>query len=353
MPDRPGFRTIGDLVGSARQVVGEDLWAWAASGAGEGATVARNRAALDRLGLVSRLGVDVSSVRMSTEVAGVAMSMPVFLAPVGVLDLFDPEGAVTAARAAAQAGTFAMCSTLAIEPWEEVAATAPGTHSFQVYVLGDASWQTDLVARVVEAGFGSICVTMDTPRTARRDWAVSAGVDLAARGGNPNLGAGWDRSHRASFTWADLERICATATVPVVAKGVLTPEDAVAAVESGASVVYVSNHGGRVIDHEVSGIEVLSDVAEAVAGRAEVVVDGGFLGGADVCKALALGAYAVGLGRLQCWALAVAGAEGVGALLEIVRIEIHDTMANLGCPGIADLTLDRVHWSIPSGLDRP
>jgi isopentenyl diphosphate isomerase/L-lactate dehydrogenase-like FMN-dependent dehydrogenase len=157
-----------------------------------------------------------------------------------------------------------------------------------------------------------------------------------------------DYSHRARHTWAELAWLCSQTELPVVVKGVMTPGDAIEAVECGAAGVYVSNHGGRVVDHGVSTIEVLAEVVEAVGNRAEVMVDGGFSRGAEVCKALALGARAVGIGRLQCWGLAVGGAAGLLRVLEILRDEIANTMANLGCATVADLTPAHVRWSIPA-----
>ncbi len=133
----------------------------------------------------------------------------------------------------------------------------------------------------------------------------------------------------------------------MIVKGVMTAGDAAAAVECGAAAIYVSNHGGRQFDHGISTIEVLSEIVEAVGDGAEVAVDGGFTRGPDVCKALALGARAVGLGRLQCWGLAAGGSAGLVRVLEILGEEITVTMANLGCVDIGDLTPNHVRWSVP------
>jgi isopentenyl diphosphate isomerase/L-lactate dehydrogenase-like FMN-dependent dehydrogenase len=131
----------------------------------------------------------------------------------------------------------------------------------------------------------------------------------------------------------------------------MTADDAIEAVECGVAAVYVSNHGGRMVDQAVSTIEMLAEIVEAVGSRAEVAIDSGFTRGAEVCKALALGARAVGIGRLQCWGLALGGEAGLGRVLEILEQEISSTMANLGCSSIADLTPDMVRWSIPAAPD--
>jgi isopentenyl diphosphate isomerase/L-lactate dehydrogenase-like FMN-dependent dehydrogenase len=134
----------------------------------------------------------------------------------------------------------------------------------------------------------------------------------------------------------------------VIVKGVMTPADAIQALACGVAGVYVSNHGGRVVDHSLSTIEVLSEIVEAVAGEADVVVDSGFTRGAEVCKALALGARAVGIGRLQCWGLAAGGVPGLARVLEILGEEISNTMANIGCRAVGELTPEYVRWSTPA-----
>jgi isopentenyl diphosphate isomerase/L-lactate dehydrogenase-like FMN-dependent dehydrogenase len=240
-----------------------------------------------------------------------------------------------------------MGATLSTSRWEDIAATSPGNHTFQLYVLGDREWQKDVVARIVAAGFAAICVTMDTPRIARRDAALEASYNWATPPqGTVNLTDGWDYTYRTAYTWDDLEWLCSTSPVPVVVKGVLHPGDARIAVDCGASGIYVSNHGGRVVDHEVSPIEMLGEIVGMVPSEVDVVVDSGFTRGAEVCKAVALGAKAVGIGRLQCWGLAIGGADGVAHVLEILRSEIAVTMANLGCSRLTDLTPAHVRWSM-------
>jgi isopentenyl diphosphate isomerase/L-lactate dehydrogenase-like FMN-dependent dehydrogenase len=293
---------------------------------------------------------DVAAVDVSSSFVGIPISIPVVPAPVGALTLYDPGDALAAGLAATEVGTSAFCSTLSTSSWEEVAATAPGRHVFQLYVLGDRSWVGDILERVESAGFGAVCVTVDTPVIGRRDRSLEDGFIWGVPPeGPPNLVRhGMDYSHRARHTWADLAWLCSQTELPVVLKGVMTPGDAIEAVECGVSGIYVSNHGGRVIDHGVSTIEVLAEVVETVGNRAEVMVDSGFSRGAEVCKALALGAKAVGIGRLQCWGLAVGGPAGLLRVLEILRDEIANTMANLGCATVADLTPAHVRWSIPA-----
>jgi isopentenyl diphosphate isomerase/L-lactate dehydrogenase-like FMN-dependent dehydrogenase len=293
---------------------------------------------------------DVAAVDISSSVAGFPLALPVILAPVGALALYDPDDAMASAIAATRMSTSAFCGILSTSSWEEVAATAPGRHFFQLFVLGDRSWISEILARVKEAGFGGLCVTVDTPVIGRRDRSLEDGFTWSVPPeGPPSLSRhGFDYSYRARFTWPDLEWLCQQTDLPVIIKGVMTPTDARQALACGVAGIYVSNHGGRVVDQSLSTIEVLGEIVEAVAGEADVVVDSGFTRGADVCKALALGARAVGIGRLQCWGLAAGGVDGLTRVLEILGDEISNTMANIGCRSVGEITPEHVRWSIPA-----
>lgn len=348
--DLSELKTIDQLIDRARAVVDPGAYLWASAGAGQGVSTARNQAALERLALVPRVMRDVTTVDVSCSFVGIPLSIPVLPAPVGALALYHPDDALAAARAAAEMGTAAICSTLSSSPWEDVAATAPGRHIFQLYVLGDRGWMDQVLARVETAGFAALCVTVDSPVIGRRDRSIEDGFDWTVPDeGPPNLMRhGMAYSERPGFTWPDLAWLCARTDLPVVLKGVMTPEDGNEAIECGVSGIYVSNHGGRSVDHSVSTIEMLGQIVERVEDRVDVMVDGGFNHGADICKALALGARAVGIGRLQCWGLAVGGAAGLHRVLEILRDELMNSMANLGCATVGDITPDRVRWSFPT-----
>jgi isopentenyl diphosphate isomerase/L-lactate dehydrogenase-like FMN-dependent dehydrogenase len=348
--DTSQLRTIDEVIARARSVLDPGIRVWAEAGAGQGVTTARNTVALGRLALVPRVMRDVGDLDLATSFAGVPLAFPVMLAPVGALALYDPGDALAAAQVATEAGITAFCGMLATSPWEEVARTAPGRHFFQLYVLGDRGWLSEILARVENSGFAALCVTVDTPVIGRRDRSLETGFTWTVTPeASPNLARhGLDYSHRARFTRSDLEWLVEHSKLPVIVKGVMTPEDASDAVATGVAGVYVSNHGGRVVDHGVSTIEVLAEIVEATSGRVDVAIDSGFARGADVCKALALGAKAVGIGRLQCWGLAAGGAAGLSRVLEILREEIGNTMANLGCRSVSELNPGHVRWSIPA-----
>jgi isopentenyl diphosphate isomerase/L-lactate dehydrogenase-like FMN-dependent dehydrogenase len=345
------FVTIDQIIARARRVTDPALHVWAEAAAGEEVTAARNVIALNAMALIGRVCIDVASVDLTTSFLGVPMAMPVFFAPVGALSLYHPGGALAVARAASAAGVSTFCGMLVADSWEEVAATAPQRHFFQMYVGGDRPWLADVMARVEEAGFAGLAVTVDTPVIGRRDRSLSSGFTWkAGDDSDRNLArhGGSDMEFRRRFGWAELEWICAHSALPVILKGVLAATDAERAVEAGVKAVYVSNHGGRVVDHGVSSIEVLGEVVAAIDGRAEVLVDSGFMRGPDVIKGLALGARAVGLGRLQCWALAAGGFAAALRLLEILREELEITMGNLGQVSVADMSPKLLRQSHPT-----
>jgi isopentenyl diphosphate isomerase/L-lactate dehydrogenase-like FMN-dependent dehydrogenase len=280
---------------------------------------------------------------------GVDISIPVFASPVGSTTLYDPAGAVAVADGAKRAGTTAFCGFMAEQSWESVAAVDAGRQLFQLYVLGDPDWLATVVSRVERAGYAGFCVTVDSARASRRDSLLESDLDwrLERQNATTNLqGLGRDESWRPKFVWSDLRKLCDETSLPVAVKGILSPRDAALAIEHGASAVYVSNHGGRALDHEPATIEVLSEIVEAVGSSGEVLVDGGFTRGVEVCAALALGAVSVGIGRLQLWGLAVGGAAGLAHVLDILTQEIESTMALLGATSVRDLDRDHVRWLV-------
>jgi isopentenyl diphosphate isomerase/L-lactate dehydrogenase-like FMN-dependent dehydrogenase len=264
----------------------------------------------------------------------------VLLAPVGHLQRVDPGGGATVAEAATAYGVGMMKSSVA-EPDIEVVAQAggDGLKVYQLYVRGDAAWVDDCFLRAMASGYDAICVTVDTAYISRRE------RDITKRWTRPQSGSDF----QSSVSWSDVERYRALITVPFFLKGIATVADAVRAVALGVDGIYVSNHGGRQLDHGRGSLDVLPEIVAAVAGRATIVVDGGFSRGTDVVKAIALGADVVGIGRLYLYALAVAGAPGVVRLLEILGDEIHSCLALLGICSFEALTAGYVCRAQPIG----
>jgi isopentenyl diphosphate isomerase/L-lactate dehydrogenase-like FMN-dependent dehydrogenase len=272
------------------------------------------------------------------------------LAPIGLIQVFHPDGARAQARAAAQAGTVCFVGTNSEPGLEDVRAACAGPIVFQLYTYGDRDWVQALVRRVENAGYDALCLTVDSPDAGLRDRHLENAYERRARGGSrPNVARMPDVADRAEqntylarFTWDDLAWLRGTTRLPLILKGILSPLDAALAVEHGVDVVHVSNHGGRRQDQLPATLDVLPAVLQAVAGRAEVIFDGGIMRGTDVVKALALGASSVLIGKLLLWALAAGGEAGVVRTLEILGREISTTLASVGATSVRELTPEMV-----------
>jgi glycolate oxidase len=213
---------------------------------------------------------------------------------------------------------------------EEIAAASASPKIFQLYVAGDLKWVESLLARVKKAGYKALCLTVDTAHYGRRE------RQMMDRWLPPSRRQG-GYEYRAALTWEIMDAIKEMAALPFILKGVATAEDAALAVKHGVDAVYISNHGGRQLDHGRGAIEMLPEIAAAVGGKAEIVLDGGITRGSDVVKAVALGAKAVGIGKLQGWGLGAAGAAGLVRVLELLENEITVTMGLLGVNRIDQL----------------
>jgi isopentenyl diphosphate isomerase/L-lactate dehydrogenase-like FMN-dependent dehydrogenase len=299
--------------------------------------------------------VDVSEVSGRRELLGGEVSMPVLVAPVALQRLAHADGEAGMARASASTGTVMCLSTFATARPSEIAAAAPdGRRWFQVYILRDRGATRALVDEAREAGFEALVLTVDAPYAGRRERDFRTGFRVDAKVPGIEASFGGERGLTiqeafglvdASITWDDLEGLASDAGLPVLLKGVISADDAELALEHGAAGVVVSNHGGRQLDAVPATIDVLPAVAEAVAGRGVVLVDGGVRRGTDVLVALALGADAVLVGRPAVWGLAVGGEEGARRVLEILREEVELALALCGCPTPVDVTRDHVRRS--------
>jgi isopentenyl diphosphate isomerase/L-lactate dehydrogenase-like FMN-dependent dehydrogenase len=320
----PEFLTTDEIVLAARRNLSQGAWDYLVGGSESETTMRRNRLGFDRLAFRPRILVDVSHIDPSATFLGHRLRIPVLLAPIGSLQVFHPEGGAAVARAAAEFGTIHVVSSVTEPGLEATAAAAEAPKVFQLYVNGDRDWVRDILARVRRAGYVSLCLTVDVSVYSRRE------RPMHSRWVTPSRRVPRDRSYLASLTWETMDWIKAEAGLPFMLKGVATAEDAALAVAHGVDVIWVSNHGGRQLDHALGSIEVLPEVVQAVAGRARIVLDGGVQRGSDVVKALALGADAVAIGKLQGWGLAAAGPAGVVRVLEILEHEMTVAMGLLG-----------------------
>ena len=324
------FQSLQEIVMAARRNLSRELWDHLSGGSDSETTLARNRLALDSLALRQRVLVDVADIDTTTTLLGQKLSIPVFIAPVGnFLQLADPQGAIAVARGAIVRGTTAFISTAAKPGIEQTAAAVREPLIFQLYVRSDRKWVEDILDRAKSAGYRALCVTVDRAYYGRRERDLINRAAVREGFGDPK--------YQASLDWKDLIWMKERMQLPLIVKGIATAEDARLAVEHGVEVIYVSNHGGRQLDHAQASIEVLQEVVAAVDGRAEVLVDGGILRGTDVIKAIALGARAVGVGKLQGLALAAAGEAGIARMLELLGLEIRTTMGLMGVSSLAQL----------------
>jgi isopentenyl diphosphate isomerase/L-lactate dehydrogenase-like FMN-dependent dehydrogenase len=335
---------VQDYERLAQETLDEASFGYFAGGAGDEHTVRANLEAFDRWRLRPRVLVDVGEVSAETTVLGAELSMPIITAPVAYQRMAHPEGELAVAQGAAAAGTLVCLSSFATSSPAEVARASPdGRRWFQLYWHPDRGVTKAMLDQAREAGFSAVVLTVDLPVLGPRERDLRTGFTLkpeyrmevyaSALGDlgvvTPAIAA---ELVDARLTWRDLEWLHEHAELPVIAKGILTAEDAVLAVDHGCDAVVVSNHGGRQLDRAVASLDALPEVMEAVAGRAEVLMDGGVRRGTDVAIALALGARAVLVGRPVVWGLAARGADGVQHVLELLRDELVLALALLGCP---------------------
>jgi len=340
----------------AERLLPRMVYEYYAGGAGDETTLRDNRAAFARVKLRPRMLVGVAEPSLATTALGQQLPMPVAIAPMAYQRLAHPDGEIATVRAAGALGVPMTLSTMATASVEEVAGAATAPLWFQLYVWRDRDATRALVARAEAAGVRALVVTVDATRlgTRRRDvdngFALPAGLrlgnleGLGAAGAPPQVGDGSQlAAHFAvlndlRLTWRDLEWFRSITRLPIVLKGILTAEDAKLAAEHGADAIVVSNHGGRQLDGVVATLDALPEVADAAGGRIEVWMDGGVRSGADVLRALALGARIVLLGRPVLWGLAVGGEDGVAGVLTRLRDEIEEALVLCGCRSPADVT---------------
>jgi len=318
-----------------------------AGGSADNLTLRDNRAAFERLRLRPRVLVDVADVDPAIEILGHRESMPVLIAPTAMARLAHPDGELAIGRAAARAGVTQVLSSLSTYSIEEVAG-AGANNWFQLYVYKDRAISEHLIHRAEEAGYRALMVTVDLPVPGLRENLTRSGFDPSgltmsnftevARGRQEGgFFAYIEDNLDASLTWDDIEWLRSITDLPVLVKGVLRADDAVRAVEAGVAGIVVSNHGGRQLDTAIATIDALADVAAAVDGRCEVLLDGGVRRGTDIVKALARGARAVLVGRPLLWGLAVAGESGAYDVLEMLRAEVENALALCGAPSPGEL----------------
>jgi len=326
------FQNLHEFVRKARANLNQNAWDYIVGAAETETTLRRNRMALDEIAFRPRVLRNVAKVDASVEQFGRKLRLPVVLAPVGALEIFDPGSAASVARGAGRFGAAHMLSSVSEPGMEKVAQAAPNAlRMYQLYVRSDDAFVEDCVSRAVAGGYAAFCLTVDTAHYSRRERDIAKRYvresRLRATGGDFQKG----------LEWRTVKLIKDKFSIPLVIKGIATAEDAALAVDHGVDWIYVSNHGGRQLDHGLGSMHVLPEIVSAVGGRAKIMVDGSFCRGSDIVKAIAMGADLVGIGRLQCWALAANGEAGILRMLELLEDEVIRSLGLLGVRSFAEL----------------
>ena len=384
----PRVVSVEDLRPLARRRVPRAVFDYLDGGAEGEVTLRENCRAFEDVTFRPRHAVAFAECDLRTRALGLDLSLPVMLAPVGYSRLMHPGGEVAAARAAGHAGTAYILSTVSGHKLEDVKAASAGPVLYQLYLMGGRAASEAAIERAHVAGFAGLVVTIDTAVAGIRErdhrngmkelvgpgllgkipflpeilshpgWLVGflrdggirplPNVVIPGQGPMPLLDVAAALAS-STVTWADLEWIRAIWRGPIVVKGVLTADDARRAADEGAAAISVSNHGGRQLDGVPASVRALPEVVAAVGDRVEVWMDGGIRRGADIVKALCLGARAVLCGRAYAYGLAAAGEAGVDRVLEILRVDLDRTLRLLGCPSVA--ALDRSYVNVPKSWE--
>jgi 4-hydroxymandelate oxidase len=340
-----------ELENAAKPLLTKLAFDYYVGGADDELTVLENRQAFMRLALQYRVLRGIGERNLERELFGQKLSVPVLLAPTAFQKLAHPDGEIATAKAAKQADTIMVLSTSSSTSLEDVRASQPDLKMwFQLYLFKDVEFSLEVVRRAEAVGAKALVLTVDTPLLGRRErdirnsFTLPDGIEMAnfrhalPKSEGSSLSAHASQNFKPDLSLRDLEWLRERTTLPILVKGICHPQDAVLALEHGANGIWVSNHGGRQLDTAPATIRVLPKVADAVAGRAPIILDGGVRRGTDVVKALALGANAVAIGRPILWSLALGGAAGLTHTLELLREEID---AALGLCGYGNLELPR------------
>lgn len=346
--------TVSDFEKSAKDKLSQIAYDYYSSGANDEITLKENCDAYKRIFLKYRVLADVSKRDLSTEVLGQKISMPIMIAPTAFHRMAHAEGEAAAAKAAGNAGTIMILSTLSNTDVEDVVKASSGNVWFQLYVFKDRKVTENLIKRVENAGCKALVLTVDAPFLGLRERDVRNKFNLpdgfTVKNLEPYYKEKLSVNHESgiagyfaenldpSLSWKDIEWLKSKTSLPVVIKGIGCKEDALHAVQYGADGIVVSNHGGRQLDTCRATIDVLPEVADAVSGKIEILLDGGIRRGTDILKAIALGAKTVLVGRPVLWGLAEDGENGVSSVLNILRNELDLAMALCGCDSVSRIS---------------
>jgi len=347
---KPRFVNLDELEQQAKQLLDQASYDFVAGGAGSELTLRANREAFQKITIMPRVLTGIKEVDTSTDLLGQRLSMPIYVTPMANHGVVHPLAEVGSAQGTKKAGTLFVAPTGSNKTMEEVAAAIKDSPRwFQLYLNKDPEVNKQLLQRAEKAGYSAIVLTVDLPvlgirdRNVRNNFMpptdlnrpnVSSERYLAATRSLQSLTAGI----KDELSWDDYEWTRKHTALPVLIKGILSPDDAQEAASRKVPTIIVSNHGGRQLDTGFGAIEALRPIVERVKGKTRVLFDSGIRRGTDVFKALALGAEAVGVGRPVLWGLALDGADGAAAVLEHLKMELANVMRLAGTARLADIT---------------
>jgi 4-hydroxymandelate oxidase len=350
---------VAEYESRAREIAEGSTLDYYDGGSNDEITLRENVTAFSDITVYPRVFRGVGKRDTHTKVIGLPTATPVIVAPVALIGMLHHEGEIPVARAASSAGSIVTLSTFSVTPIEDVVAAGAGPVWFQLYVYKDRSATEALVERVEAAGCAALELTADAPILGQRErdvrnkfslpadlWAPNLTADATVPSTESSAGSGspfaaaFDALVDPNLTWDDIAWLTAVSNLPVLVKGIVRADDARRAVDAGAAGVIVSNHGGRQFDTAPAAIGAVAAVADAVGDEVDVIVDGGIRRGADILKAIAMGACAVQIGRPIVWGLVVDGEEGVRDVLNLLRDELDLAMALVGCRSIDEISFD-------------
>lgn len=341
MDDVKNALTQQELIVAAKKRMSPATWDFLSGGGESETTLKRNRYALDSIAFRPRVLISVPDPDATTSFMGRKIRIPVICAPVGSLHHMDPGGNIPVVRAMDRFGSMAAISIMSNPSLEDCAAATKGYKIFQLYVRGDWEWTKKTLDRVVAAGFDALVITVDTAHYGRRERDLYNRFlrrQSAKRSNLEGIDLDAEWKYRGTLTWDFVDACKTHCGLPVMVKGIATREDAEIALARGVDVIWVSNHGGRQMDHGRGAMACLPEVADVAKGKVPIVIDGGFVRGTDVIKAVGLGADVVAIGKLQGWALAAGGEDGLLRCFEIMEAEIKMNLALLGVNKLSEIT---------------
>ena len=317
-----------------------ETWDYIIGAADTETTFKKNRYALDTYAFRPRILNDVEHVDTSIKIFGYNFSLPVFYAPIGSMQDFVKDGALNSTLSASDKKIFHMLSSTWSGGVDIIGKSVNYPKVYQLYIRGDENWVYEQISKAIDNGFIALCLTVDLDAYGRRE------RDLLKRYKTTSRKTAAGPEYQMRFSWKDVKKIKNKFNIPIILKGIATEEDAKICVDEGIDVIYISNHGGRQLDYGFGGADLIQPISQVVKNKSKIFFDGGVCRGTDVVKAISLGADCVGIGRLQCYAAATNGREGLNKMMDILTHEILVCMRLLGVNNLDDLNSNYIKKDI-------